>query len=47
MFGKLGLGLGLGGWMGANLAPATVAYIKRVKADGGIIGDVKSVNTAI
>ncbi|HRU77733.1 MAG TPA: hypothetical protein P5214_05055 [Rectinema sp.] len=46
MFGKLGLGLGLGGG-GGGLLPETNAYIARVQADGGIIGDVKSVNTAI
>ena len=44
----LGLGLGLGAHRkGGGLLPETNAYIARVQADGGIIGDVKSVNTAI
>ena len=43
----LGLGLGLGLGRLGGLLPETMAYIARVQADGGIIGDVKSVNTAI
>ena len=43
----LGLGLGLGSGRLGGLLPETMAYIARVQADGGIIGDVKSVNTAI
>jgi hypothetical protein len=44
----LGLGLGLGAQRKAGgLLPETKAYVARVQADGGIIGDVKSVNTAI
>ena len=46
------LGLGLGLSLGAHrkvggLLPETNAYIARVQADGGIIGDVESVNTTI
>ena len=46
----LGLGLGLGlsrARGGGGLLPETKAYVARVQADGGIIGDVKSVNTAL
>ena len=43
----LGLGLGLGAHRKGGLLPETKAYVARVQADGGIIGDVKSVNTAI
>ena len=43
----LGLGLGLGSRPPSRPLPETKAYVARVQADGGIIGDVKSVNTAI